>query len=108
MCFSNISHSFPILTYRHTSAAPLDDSTDEGDGADDDLGIFGADDIQDILKAMEFTIDFVLFGVCVIRTCRNVVLKLSLAAPIRCRSVERNRRFQEGILEVCTIRAKGD
>ena len=60
----------------------------EGDGADDDLGVFGADDIQDVLKAMEFTIDFVLFGVRVIRTCRNATLRLSLAASVHCRSVE--------------------
>jgi len=51
----------------------------EGDGADDDLGVFGADDIQDVLKAMEFTIDFVLFGVRVIRTGRNVMLKSPIA-----------------------------
>jgi len=62
----------------------------EGDGADDDLGVFGADDIQDVLKAMQFTIDFVLFGVRVIRTCRSVTLKVFLAASIHCRSVERD------------------
>ena len=80
----------------------------EGDGADDDLGVFGADDIQDVLKAMQFTIDFVLFGVRVIRTCRSVTLKVFLAASIHCRSVERDRRFQEGIPEVRAIGAKGD
>jgi hypothetical protein len=36
----------------------------EGDGADDDLGMFGADDIQDVLEVMEFRISFILFRVC--------------------------------------------
>jgi len=57
---------------------------------DRDFGVFDEDDIQAILKAMKYTIDFVLFGVRVIRTCRNAMLRLSLAASIHCRSVARD------------------
>ena len=79
----------------------------EGDGADDDLGVFGADDIQDVLEAMEFRISFILFGVRVpIRTRGNVKLIVSLAAPTHCPGVTHHGRFQERISEVCTVRAK--
>ena len=36
------------------------------DEAQDDLGVFGADDIQGILGSMDYKIDFILFGVCVL------------------------------------------
>jgi hypothetical protein len=47
---------------------------DADDEAQDDLGIFGAADIQAILKRMNYKINFIVFGVCVFRTSENVIL----------------------------------
>jgi hypothetical protein len=70
------------------SLAPVPEGREPG-GAEDDLGVFGADDIQAILKSMKYQVDFVLFGVRVIGTCgRNVTLKIHPAASTYCRSVE--------------------
>jgi len=49
----------------------------EGNGDDetqDDLGVFGADDIQALLRRMNYKINFILFEVCVITTSKNVIL----------------------------------
>jgi hypothetical protein len=50
------------------SLAPVPEGREPG-GAEDDLGVFGADDIQAVLKSMKYQVDFVLFGVRVIGTC---------------------------------------
>lgn len=47
---------------------------DGNDGAQDDLGVFGADDIQAILKKMDYKINFILFGVRVFTSFENTVL----------------------------------
>lgn len=59
-------------------------------GFDRDFGVFDEDDIQAILKAMKYTVDFVPFGVRVIGTCGNVtlIILMFLAATNHCRSVE--------------------
>jgi hypothetical protein len=36
---------------------------ENNEAQDDDLGVFGADDIQAILKRMNYKINFILFGV---------------------------------------------
>jgi hypothetical protein len=50
------------------------DEVDVDDEAQDDLGVFGADDIQAILKEMKYKIDFTVFGVYVPITSENVIL----------------------------------
>jgi hypothetical protein len=47
---------------------------DRGDEAQDDLGVFGADDIQAILTRMNYKINFILVAVCVLTTFDNVIL----------------------------------
>ncbi|OAX33323.1 hypothetical protein K503DRAFT_804462 [Rhizopogon vinicolor AM-OR11-026] len=42
-------------------------------GAGDELGVFGADDIQAVLKAMNYKIDFVPFGHPLIAVVSNVI-----------------------------------
>jgi len=37
------------------------------DQAQDDLGVCGADDIQGMQKRMNYKINFIVFGVCVIK-----------------------------------------
>ena len=53
---------------KRTAPSSLTTITEGGgdDEAQDDLGVFGADDIQDILGSMDYKIDFILFGVCVL------------------------------------------
>lgn len=45
-----------------------------GDEAQDDLGVFAADDIQALLRRMNFKINFILFGVRVLTASGNVML----------------------------------
>ena len=84
-----------------------DDADDE---AQDDLGVFGADDIQAVLKRMNYKINFVVFGVCVFRTSENVILinQIHLAVSAHCLSVACYSRVREGIPEVREGRSEGN
>lgn len=73
---------------KRTLASVAEDD-DVPDGAEDDLGVFGADDIQAVLKAMKYKVDFIPFGVRVTRTCGNVTLNIFVAVSTHCHSVER-------------------
>ena len=44
------------------------------DQAQDDPGVCGADNIQGVQKRMNYKINFTVFGVCVIKASRNVIL----------------------------------
>jgi hypothetical protein len=57
-------------------------------GHQDDLGIFSADDIQAILKAMKYRIDGILFGVRLLTTSGNVILTIYHSASSHCCSIE--------------------
>jgi hypothetical protein len=57
-------------------------------GLQDDLGIFSADDIQAILKAMKYRIDGILFGVRLLTTSGNVILTIYHSASAHCCSIE--------------------
>ena len=50
---------------KRTALLPLITITEGGGDEEpqDDLGVFGADDIQDVLESMGYKINFILFGV---------------------------------------------
>jgi len=68
-----------------TASASEEEDREPGD----DLGVFGADDVQDVVAAVHYKLDFVLFGVGVLRTSGNATLKIRLAVSTRGRSVKR-------------------
>jgi hypothetical protein len=60
--------SLPPNDEERTSAPSTLDSTDDSersgnDWGEDELGVFGADDVQAILKKMKYKINFIPFGV---------------------------------------------
>jgi hypothetical protein len=57
-----------------TTLSSIPEGYQEASGTDGDLGIWGVDGIQAILKTMECKIDFIPFGVSVIGTCDNLTL----------------------------------
>ena len=76
----------------------------------DDLGIFGADDIQAILKRMNYKIILIPAGVRALTTSGNVIVtlyKLIAVSTDRLR-VEHYTRVREGIPEVRERRAEGN
>jgi len=83
---------------------------DADDEAQDDLGVFGADDIQAILKRMNYKINFVVFGVCVLRTSENRILINPIHPTVSTHrlSVTCYSRVREGILEVREGRSEGN
>jgi len=88
-------------------------STGEVDGDEepqDDLGVFGADDIQAILKRMNYKINLIPVGVRVLTTSGNLIVTLYelFAVSTDCLRVELYQRVREKIPEVRERRAEGN
>jgi hypothetical protein len=83
---------------------------DADDEAQDDLGVFGADDIQAILKRMNYKINFIVFGVCVLRASENVILMNQIHPAVSAHrlSFACYSRVREGIPEVREGRSEGN
>ena len=71
------------------SRTTMSESREPGD-TQDDLGVFGADNIQAVLKTMNYKIDFVLFEARILGTPGNVTLRIRLTVPTRYRGVGRD------------------
>jgi hypothetical protein len=69
----NMKHTTNNASPR-TTLSSIPEGYQEVSGTDDDLGVWGVDGIQAILKTMECKIDFIPFGVSVIGTCDNLTL----------------------------------
>jgi hypothetical protein len=76
----------------------------------DDLGVFGADDIQAILKRMNYKINLIPAAVRVLTTSGNVIMTLYklIAVSTDRLCVEHYTRVREGIPEVRERRAEGN
>lgn len=65
-----------------TTLASVPEEHCEASGAQDDLGVFDADDVQYILKEMDYNISFTVFGVCITAICKMITLTIHLTASV--------------------------
>ena len=66
---SSATHPWWALTNKKNLASIPED---DGDEAEDGLGVFEADDIQEKVQAMGFKVTFWVFGVHVLTYCYNM------------------------------------
>jgi hypothetical protein len=69
-------------TTSRTTLSSVSEERRETSGTQDDLGVFDADDIQYILKEMDYSISFIVFGVCTTAICNMITLTIHLTASV--------------------------